>query len=926
MDSSLRPSRKSIYALHALETLESRLLLATFTVPDAIPRDYSRDVTADLQNFFNSVPDNSTIAFPNASYDHDTVGYKVEGTLTIAGRHGLDFEGNGAFIRAFDPVSTGGSVAIRTRSQWRSNNSSTNLIWRNFILYGANSGHAYDATREAQHGFDIVGSSNGILIDNVQIFEPLGDGVYIGGSNTTQNVTVQNCHIQYNGRQGMAVAQGNNILIQNNWIGDSSRGIIDIEPYAAGWGVDNVRILNNTFGTSRLLTLPMSGAGDYGTVYIGGNVTVGTNGVPEVAYDRSDAATRRGPFILVNNDFHIGGSPAAGIRLQPVDGSFIAGNDTTFPAARSMTGLTLTDSPGAAIVDNLFEDAATMYTADAASPHLMDITNTTTRTDWSRQTTVTEFASNPGAYSATTPDGSGGQVIAIWRVNASSGTLSFGGLTTTGDYAVVHLNAAGGFVDGWGFNLNAKYNGQTLPLLRPLATPTATATATDPNAAEQPANPGTLRVSRSTWTGNLLVNYTLGGTASSGDYTPALSGSVTIPDGQSYADITITPAADALNEGSETLSLTLAAGSGYTADTPNSATVTIADQGAAQFTHSLVALGRDIGGDPTVPLFRDGSQIGQVQPFDSGFLGGVRLAMGDLTGDGIPDIICGTGPGAAHVRVLDGDTAAQIPGPLGSFLVYPGPGNTPQDPNSAYYTQAFTGGLFVASGDVDGDGRADLITAADAGAGPHVKVYSGATGAMLRSFWAFDQGFQGGVRIAAGDLDGDGHADIICGSGVGAAHVRIYSGATGNLLPGAMGSFLVYPGQTGDPADPASDYYRLAFQGGIFVASGDVDGDGRDDLITGAGAGGGPHVKVYSGQSGSMLASFWAYDQAFQGGARVAAGDVNGDGRDDILTATGPAASQVRAFNLTDFSNPAMLEDFLPYNNDPTGLWVAGEA
>ena len=84
----------------------------------------------------------------------------------------------------------------------------------------------------------------------------------------------------------------------------------------------------------------------------------------------------------------------------------------------------------------------------------------------------------------------------------------------------------------------------------------------------------------------------------------------------------------------------------------------------------------------------------------------------------------------------------------------------------------------------------------------------------------------------------------------------------------------------------------------MFVAAGDVNGDGRDDVITGAGAGGGPHVRVFSGDDGAELAGFFAYDAAFGGGVRVAAGDFDGDGRADILTGPGAGGGpHVRAFD-----------------------------
>src|SRR5439155_13300663 len=118
-----------------------------------------------------------------------------------------------------------------------------------------------------------------------------------------------------------------------------------------------------------------------------------------------------------------------------------------------------------------------------------------------------------------------------------------------------------------------------------------------------------------------------------------------------------------------------------------------------------------------------------------------------------------------------------------------------------------------------------LVTGAGAGGGPHVEVFDGMTGALVRSFFAYDTAFRGGVTVAAADVNGDGTDDIITGAGPGGGpHVKVFDGASGALLA----SFFAYD---------------AAFRGGVFVAGGDVDGDGRADIITGAGKGGGPHVK-----------------------------------------------------------------------------------
>ena len=115
--------------------------------------------------------------------------------------------------------------------------------------------------------------------------------------------------------------------------------------------------------------------------------------------------------------------------------------------------------------------------------------------------------------------------------------------------------------------------------------PTVTLSATDASAAEQGQDPGTFTVSRGAETsGDLTVYYTVGGSASSGDYVESLSGQVTIPDGQSYADIPITPVDDGEIENDETVILTLSADPAYTIGSPASDTVTIADDDVPEVT------------------------------------------------------------------------------------------------------------------------------------------------------------------------------------------------------------------------------------------------------------------------------------------------------------------------------------------------------
>jgi hypothetical protein len=207
------------------------------------------------------------------------------------------------------------------------------------------------------------------------------------------------------------------------------------------------------------------------------------------------------------------------------------------------------------------------------------------------------------------------------------------------------------------------------------------------------------------------------------------------------------------------------------------------------------------------------------------------------------------------------------------------------------YGGGFTDGVRVASGDVNADGTADIITGVGEGAASHVKAFSGVDQSELRSFFAYGPSFMGGVYVATGDIDGDGYSDLFTGAGAGGpTHVKVFSGANNAELH----SFIAYPGVTNE----------------VRVGAGDVNGDGFVDIITGLGDGAASHVKVFDGTNLSELRSFLAYD-GFSGGVYVAAGDVNDDGFADIITGAGVGGpTHVKVFNGAD---NGLLHSFLAY-------------
>jgi len=298
----------------------------------------------------------------------------------------------------------------------------------------------------------------------------------------------------------------------------------------------------------------------------------------------------------------------------------------------------------------------------------------------------------------------------------------------------------------------------------------------------------------------------------------------------------------------------------------------------------FVAVGTGAGTAATVTVHNvaTGAVIQTFSPFSAEFLGGVRTALGDVTGDFVDDVIVAAGDGGgSHVKVFDGVTGAEIR----SFIAFDG----------------FNGSISVASGDVNGDGVDDIVVCTGAG-GTHVKVFDGVTGAEISSFIAFE-GFFGGVTVAVGDVNDDGFADLIVGAGAGAApHVKVFDGVTGAEIR----SFFAYD---------------FDYSGGIFVAAGDVNNDGELDIVTGAGAAV-AHVKVFDARTAAERLSFLSTTGPTDG-VRVAVADADGDGLSDVVTASG--AGSVSAVRIFRGSTGARLGGFLPFEpNFLGGVFVGG--
>ncbi|MFO0782322.1 MAG: FG-GAP-like repeat-containing protein [Phycisphaerales bacterium] len=278
----------------------------------------------------------------------------------------------------------------------------------------------------------------------------------------------------------------------------------------------------------------------------------------------------------------------------------------------------------------------------------------------------------------------------------------------------------------------------------------------------------------------------------------------------------------------------------------------------------------------------------QVESNQAGASMGIAVAgAGDVNGDGYADVLVGA---SRYSKVQSNE---------GGVYVYLGKASGLSTTSVAILesnqNDAHLGAAVASAGDVNGDGRADIIVGApeyDNGQNDEgrVWVYLGTpTGISTTPVWSAESN-QAGARMGnsvacAGDVNGDGYADVVVGA---------YLADQPNVDEGMAFVFLGHAGGVSPSAQWSMRGVQVGSNAGSSVAgAGDVDNDGFDDVIVGQWSWDNGQVNegralVYSGsRSGLGQDPSWTAESnqtgAWFGGAVASAGDVNGDGVADVL-------------------------------------------
>jgi hypothetical protein len=302
-------------ALLALSSVaaSSSAAASAYQVPPSIAGDCSVDVTQAMLSWIGSVPDGSVLSFSAGAC------YRIEGTLELRNRSGLDFEGNGASFRSFNAPSD-------QRAIWRLIDS-TGLIFRNMKITGSYAnGGTLDESLQHAHAIDLRGT--GAEVANVSMSSLAGDCVYFGlgysSAQTRSSGSVHDSSCIGTSRNAVSLTAANDVSVTHLTTDRTGLTVFDVEPNnLSGFGAQRARFDSNTIGSYRLYAFaiveerPISDQAFTNNTVVGRGLKIGivTAGVGVRAQNVTISGNSAGPSQV-----------PASIDASNVDGLTITGN------------------------------------------------------------------------------------------------------------------------------------------------------------------------------------------------------------------------------------------------------------------------------------------------------------------------------------------------------------------------------------------------------------------------------------------------------------------------------------------------------------------------------------------------------------------------------------------------------------------------
>jgi hypothetical protein len=278
-----------------------------------------------------------------------------------------------------------------------------------------------------------------------------------------------------------------------------------------------------------------------------------------------------------------------------------------------------------------------------------------------------------------------------------------------------------------------------------------------------------------------------------------------------------------------------------------------------------------------------------------GLEGGYDLSTIDLGGDEKHEILVAAEKmNKPELRILRNDGSV-----INQFLVY---------------NENFVDGINIAGCDFDGDGKGEILVGANKGGGAHVRIFDGYGEPKINTgFFAFNEKVKNGVQVGCADIDGDGLDEILTVVGEEIKQLRIFDtnaimireinlpfvsddidissidlGGDGVEEILVSGGFLEKPLvqiYRGDLSLVNEFYaYDENFSGGVKVFAIDLDNNGKQEIVTVPGLGGGPHLRVFDGYGKEKKTKF-VFGGKYFGGLSLAVGDMDGNGTQEFLIA-----------------------------------------